>query len=360
MITKEHFRQLNIRAFPQHLWYDPKVIVLGVNNVCNLHCKMCDVGTQTLDTNFAQNLLGSKPLNMPLDLLKNIIDQMATDFPKTPLAYAFTEPLVYTHLIESLSYAKEKGVPTSLTTNGLGLKHKAEKLVKAGLGQINISLDGTAAIHNEIRGHKSSFEQAIEGIIELGKFENPPKITLIFAITTWNTGNLKGFIDFFRALPITEIGFMHTQFADPQSVENHNQIWGDVYPATVSNIAETQLETMDIDLLWEQITQIKSEKYPFNYYFSPNITTKEDLKTYYFKPEIFMAKRCQAIFGNMMIKSNGSVIPAHGRCYNLEVGNVYENDLKSIWNSSVLSKFRKDVSENGGFLPACSRCCSAV
>ena len=60
-----------------------------------------------------------------------------------------------------------------------------------------------------------------------------------------------------------------------------------------------------------------------------------------------------------MIKSDGSVIPAHGRCYNLNLGNIYSESLKEIWRSTVLNNFRDNLINNGGQLPACSRCCSA-
>jgi len=62
---------------------------------------MCDVGTESYETTFAQNLVGTQPLNMPLELIKTIIDQTANNFPKAKLGYAFTEPLIYPHLIES-------------------------------------------------------------------------------------------------------------------------------------------------------------------------------------------------------------------------------------------------------------------
>ncbi|MCB0646426.1 MAG: SPASM domain-containing protein [Saprospiraceae bacterium] len=41
------------------------------------------------------------------------------------------------------------------------------------------------------------------------------------------------------------------------------------------------------------------------------------------------------------------------------VGTLYDQSLKEIWNSQVFSKFRLEISDAGGFFPACSRCCSA-
>jgi len=133
---------INRKSYPKHLFYEPQWMVLGVNNICNLHCKMCDVGTKSLETNFAVNLVGTKPLHMPLELFQRIADQTSKYFPKTKLGYAFTEPLIYKHLEESLDYANHKKLFTSLTTNALNLRQKAEEMVKGGLNELFISLDG--------------------------------------------------------------------------------------------------------------------------------------------------------------------------------------------------------------------------
>ena len=352
-------KQLNHKLYPAKTFFAPKWVVLGVNNVCNLHCKMCDVGTQNLESNFAQNLVGTHPINMPLELIQKIIDQTARYFPKSQLAYAFTEPLVYPHLVESLEYANEKGLYTTITTNALTLPHKAEKLVNAGLNEIFVSLDGPQDIHNEIRGHKKSFQKALEGIEKLKTFKNAPKVSIICAITEWNIGHLKSFADSFKGSGIDEIAFMHTQFTDPQMAFIHNQKWEGIYPATDSNLDMVDFDNMDLPLLMDEIKQIRSEQYPFHIYFSPEINSEEELDKYYMHSDQFIGKYCHAIFTSIMIKSDGSSIPAHGRCYNIDVGNIYNDSLKEIWNSSVLGKFRSTVMAEGGFLPACSRCCSA-
>jgi len=85
----------------------------------------------------------------------------------------------------------------------------------------------------------------------------------------------------------------------------------------------------------------------------------QKLELFYKQPQLFYGKRCYDVFRTMMIKSNGEVIPAHGRCYNLKIGNIYDQNLKTIWNSEVVARFRKDLNQAGGLLPACSRCCSA-
>lgn len=357
MITK--LKSLNKRVLPSKLYFDPDWIVLGVNNVCNLHCKMCDVGNENLESNFAQNLVGTHPINMPLELITKVIDQMAVEFPNSKLAYAFTEPLVYPHLIESLEYANFKGLVTTVTTNALTLKQKAVSLSQTGLDELYVSLDGPSDIHNEIRGHKKSFQKALEGIQLLAQQEHVPKISVICAITEWNIGHLEELMDALEPLPIEEIGFMHTQFTTKKAAELHNASrWGAVYPAVDSNIDEIDFSKMDLELLLKEIQSIHERKGNLKSFFSPEINTIERLKEYYLEPEKIIGNYCNAIFTNMMIKSDGSVIPAHGRCYNLDIGSVYDSSLAEIWNSPVAGRLRTDLMKAGGLFPACARCCS--
>lgn len=354
-------KNINKKYLPKNYKFAPEWIVLGVNNVCNLHCKMCDVGTKNLESNFAQNLVGTHPINMPLVLIKKIIDEISNFYPKSKLAYAFTEPLVYPHVIESLEYANQKKIYTTLTTNALTLNQKAVELSEVNLDELFVSLDGPEIIHNEIRGHKKSFQKALSGIKKLTEQTHVPKITVICAITEWNIGHLFSFLSELRSLPIKEVAFMHTQFNTLKSADLHNQSqWGKSYPSTESNMDYINFENMDLKTLSKEILKIKSTQHPFSIYFSPEISTEKELNTYYKEHQTFIGKSCNAVYTNMMIKSDGSVIPAHGRCYNLEIGNVYKNSLKEIWNSSVISKFRNDLKLAGGLFPGCSRCCSAV
>lgn len=357
-MISEKLRQINSKFYPKYNLFPPKWIVLGVNNICNLHCKMCDVGTENYETTFAQNLVGTHPVNMPLALIKRIIDQTALFFPKTKLGYAFTEPLIYPHLIESLAYAQEKGIYTTVTSNALTLKQKARALVEAGLNELFVSLDGIAEVHNKIRGNKKSFEKAIEGIEELASYADCPKITLIYAITQWNTDCMLQFLEEVKSYKISEVAFMHTQFTNGEIAAIHNSKYGNLYPSTISNIQQLDFSELNLIKLADTLRSIKQNSYPFSIYFSPELITANELEMYYFHPEKILGNHCNDVFSNLMVKSDGSVIPSHGRCYNLTVGNIYEDTLKNIWNSPTFNKFRADIMQAGGYFDACSRCCS--
>lgn len=359
MLSEKILKYFNRNYCTSKYYFSPNWIVLGVNNVCNLHCKMCDVGTQNLTTNFAKNLVGTSPLNMPLDLIKKVIDQTHTYYPKAKIGYAFTEPLVYLYLQESLAYCKSKKIQTSITTNGLTLKKHAEELVKNGLGELNISLDGPQEIHNHIRGNQKSFQKAIEGIKEIFKYNPKQEVSVYCVITEWNIGELVNFVSYLKEFPLKNIGFMHANFTTNNIAETHNSIFGDKYFATTSNLDEINFDNYDFDLLWEEIKQIKQLN-DNRIVFSPEIESFEKLKLFYFSPEIKIKNECREVYSSIMIKSDGSVIPAHGRCYNLTIGNLHNNNLNEIWNSVVMTTFRKDLKKNNGMLTACTRCCSAI
>jgi MoaA/NifB/PqqE/SkfB family radical SAM enzyme len=359
MNLADKLTRLNRQFLPGHLFHGPEWLVLGVNNTCNLHCKMCDVGVNYQESNFYQNLMGAKPIHMPIELFKKIADQASGYYPNVKLGYAFTEPLVYKHLTESLKYAAGKNLHTSITTNALNLRKMADQLVEGELKELFVSLDGPADIHNEIRGYKLSFEKAVEGIEYLLQQHKRPQISVFCAITQWNIGRLKEFLDYFKNHSLTRIGFMHTNYTPESVAETHNILYGGKYPATPSNMQDINIGDYNLDALHEEIKEIKSTHYPFPVSFSPDISTKELLEQFYLHPEKAVGKKCHDVFNNIMIKSNGDVIPAHGRCYNLTIGNLYNETLPDIWNSKVIAGFRKDLNRAGGLLPACSRCCSA-
>jgi MoaA/NifB/PqqE/SkfB family radical SAM enzyme len=304
--------------------------------------------------------MGSHPVNMPLELIKKIIDETALYFPNAKLGYAFTEPSIYPHLVESLEYAKKKKLFTTLTTNGLNLSKLAEKLVNAGLNELYVSLDGVPEIHNKIRGHVRSFESAFDGIKQITSLSNGSlKISVYCTITEWNFNSLAEFVHLFRGMPLKEIGFMHTNYTTDAIMKRHNEKFGNTYPASVSSMVGINMSNIDINVLKNEIEKVKQLNPGYRVTFSPEISTIEDLNTFYFKPGKFIGKICNDTFRNIMVKSDGTVIPSHGRCYKVTAGNIYEKSLKEIWNSEAIAGFRKLLIKEGGLLPACSRCCSA-
>jgi MoaA/NifB/PqqE/SkfB family radical SAM enzyme len=360
ILLQNRVKKLNQKIVPRHLFYGPDWVILGVNNACNLHCKMCDIGNGNTESNFSQIVTGSKPLNMPLELFKRICDELVKFNPKPKIGFVYTEPLIYPHLLASLDYAQQKGIFTAIVTNGLKLKDLAYELSMSGLKSLNVSLDGPPETHNKIRGNSHSFELAFAGIKKILELsQNKIKISVCHTITEWNYDKMTGFLHYFKDLPLEQIAFLHPNFVSDLMALKHNERWGNVYPATESCLSNMNLDKISLSVLLVQIREIRKIVLQFPVSFYPDFDNLSALSVYYNDHDQTIGKQCQDVMRNIMVKSNGDVLPGIGRCYNITVGNLYQNSLKKIWNSKTLAQFRSDLIKSGGLMPGCNRCCGA-
>lgn len=335
----------------------PETIVLGVNNICNLHCVMCDVGTGTSTSAFARSLTGARPVNMPEDLLRRVIDEAALFRPRPEIGFAFTEPGIYPHLAVGIAHAHRSGLRTSLTTNGWTLRHLAADLADAGLDLLYVSLDGPPDVHDAVRRKPGSFTAAADGIVELNRLRSIPT-NVCFAVTNENHAHIAPFLRSISHLPLASVILMHTNFVTPEMVGAHNQVHRTRYPAAVSSLARFDPEKVDTAVLSRELAEAAAPgQFPFRVDVQPSLLAKEDLDKYYRASSTPIGKRCIDPHRFLMVKSSGDVIAAHGRCYDVRVGNLYDERLARIWNSEPMRAFRSTLVRSGGMLPACTRCC---
>ena len=335
----------------------PGHVVLGVNNFCNLRCLMCDVGTGNSETNFGANLMGARTKSMPWELFQSIADDMAAFCPEARLGFAFTEPLAWRPLGDALAYASALGLYATVTTNGLLLPKRAAEFGGGRCRGLFVSLDGPAALHDRIRRHNGSFARAVEGIRAVAALQDAPEISVFCTISEHNVGHLKTFLTDISDLPLKHVGLIHNNFVTPAMANEHNVLYGATYPATPSNSFESDPTTIDIVRLADELADIKASTWPFSVTIQPDRTSEADLDIYYHHPSQFVGRRCHDAFRILMVDADGESVPVHGRCYRFPIANVREAGLEGIWNHSNIEALRTALSEAGGLLPACSRCC---
>jgi radical SAM protein with 4Fe4S-binding SPASM domain len=94
---------------------------------------------------------------------------------------------------------------------------------------------------------------------------------------------------------------------------------------------------------------------------TPNFSNREGVDTFYRDPLTSVSgPGCTDPWKMMMIKTDGTVIPAHSRCYNFSIGNIRTTSLQELWNNDRFREFRQTLRQAGGTLPACARCCGAL
>jgi radical SAM protein with 4Fe4S-binding SPASM domain len=120
---------------PYRIWVEP-------TNRCNLACVMCP------NKDFEKNDLGF----MDFDLYRKIIDE-AKDFVYDMNIHHRGESTLHPQLVEMIRYAKHRGLPIKLHTNGTTLTEALSiELIRSGLDLISFSFDGyTPEVYESIR-----------------------------------------------------------------------------------------------------------------------------------------------------------------------------------------------------------------
>ncbi len=330
----------------------PSVIEMGLSGICNINppCVMC----------YSRN---SKSRIERPHLPQNIIDKM---MPYLNYAEAVSlhgsegETLLSPSLLDILSSIDTKRVYTVFASNGLLLtKEISERLISAGLKEINISVDAAHPdTYYKIRNN-DGFHMLCNNIKEVVKIKkergiSSPKITINMAIMKENCLELPEFIDLAHELGVSSVQ-IRLLVPIPENYEvNTDKINFNYYEQRVSpnsdvfkrivNIANIKTKQYGITLLADnpEIIALLGEN---SLRFTNRITltllgdNKDDLSS-------IMQEEPKCIFPwkNIIIDLNGAV---RFCCHSRQVlGNLNEEDLSEIWNGKIAQDARKDLLRN--------------
>lgn len=130
---------------------------------CNAACKHC--GSSAEKRKYEGELTTEE--------IKNAFRQIANDMDASTIFVDVTggEPLVRKDLCDVMEYAtNELGFHWGMTTNGILLNEEnIEKLRKANMETVSISIDGLEDTHNKFRGVPNSYQTIINNIKNLKK-----------------------------------------------------------------------------------------------------------------------------------------------------------------------------------------------
>lgn len=334
----------------------PLTLYFSINSVCNLRCKMCDVGMFNEEGMFYKNLRIDRKLHeIDINVFKRIIDEVHQDGPF--ISFNSTEPLMYKPLPEAIEYCTRHGLKTGVTTGAYTLPKLASALAEAGLSRLAVSMDGPPDVHNHIRGRQDSFDQSYKGIEAFAaacrKLGREPEIYINCTISNLNHARLVDFYQSISPLPISNLTFTYMWFINSSTAQEQNQLFGDKYDVTESCFSEwIDPLAVDVDVLYDQIQQLEGKP---TVYFSPKMT-REQLEVYFHKPDQFVNKsgRCLATWFFLQILADGKVI-VYTRCHSKPMGNINTQSIGEIWNGAEVKQWRKFI-QNVGRMPMCKRC----
>lgn len=334
---------------------NPLTIYWSINSVCNLRCKMCDVGTANEEGTFFKTLRIDRKLHeIPIELFKSVVDEVKSTKPM--MAINSTEPLMYKPIVEAVDYCSSLSIPVAITTGAYKLPELAKDLVKAGLTRLNVSIDGPEEVHNSIRGRKDVFQKAIEGIQvfdeESKRLQRRAEIYINCTITNLNYDKIKELFDSLKNVNYTNLNFVLMWYLSPGIVEKQNEKYEN-YKISVSCFdSHVNPQNVKTDILKEQLELVKSEP-KVNFLFKKN----SDWIDFYFKnhDEIFPSSPgCMASWFFTQILADGKVV-VYTRCHTEPLGNIHNDKLLDIWNGDKMKNWRSFIKKEQT-MPMCARC----
>ncbi len=116
------------------VWGRPFMMMVEPTNFCNLKCPLCPSGNGEMTR--ARG-------NMGLDDFRRLLDD-AGDHLVLLMLWNQGEPFINKDLLEMIAYARSKRIPTITSTNGhyVRTEEQAEAVVRSGLSEMIVSLDG--------------------------------------------------------------------------------------------------------------------------------------------------------------------------------------------------------------------------
>jgi radical SAM protein with 4Fe4S-binding SPASM domain len=177
------------------------LVVWNTTNRCNLSCKHCYLNAE--DREYEQELTNAEARAF-------IEDIAAMQCPV--LLFSGGEPLLRKDLFELAAYAKSLGLRPVLSSNGtLITPEMAKKLADAGFQYVGVSIDGLEEIHDQFRGRKGAFRDAIQGLKNAAAAGL--KIGVRFTVNAENVKDLPAVIDYVAEAGIPRFCMYHLVYA---------------------------------------------------------------------------------------------------------------------------------------------------
>jgi radical SAM protein with 4Fe4S-binding SPASM domain len=337
----------------------PEAITFFLTRLCNLRCKMCgqwgDVGaTRSEDVENLKNWL-------TFDEVKVVLDEVKKYKPNITLFGG--EPLMHPDILDIMRAVKKLRLHGLIITNGTLLEKVAQDLVETGWDELNVSIDGHGALHDEIRALPGVFDRIMAGIDEVNKFKESfkrakPFINIQCTISAHNYEKLDQLLYVAKRAKANSLTFHNLIFLKPGHLEEQKKI-DDLLGCSSRDWEGFVFEPgIDPKKLFEKMRLVLAKKRDFRDFsvdFYPNFSERS-LKAYYANQDDLSqeaALKCVSPWICAYVFPEGEVRPCLNCSYSF--GNVKRQPFARIWNSEKAVLYRQTLKREGVF-PVCRRC----
>ena len=177
------------------------IVVWSSTRTCNLNCIHC----------YSESTAEKHDNELSTAEGKMLIDDLS-DFKVPSLLFSGGEPLMRNDIFDLIEYSTSKGLRTVLSTNGTLINEEtAQRLKKASISYVGISLDGIGEKNDEFRGKAGAFEKTKNAFKYC--FDAELRVGLRLTLTQHNFDSLNSIFDFIDENSIPRVCFYHLAYS---------------------------------------------------------------------------------------------------------------------------------------------------
>jgi len=275
---------------------------------------------------------------------KRIVDQ-AADFGATFFGITGGQPMLRKDLFEVLDYATEKGLSTSIITDGRLITESAYKKFIKNQTKISVSIDGAEVTNDVIRG-KGAYEAAVKAIERFSKKKLLNCLVYTFAnagdVTNVNEADMRHVLDLARKYGARWVVF-------------HGMVPFSKDKATLKADPTPSQYEWACNKLYD-LTAEYNGKPGINVYlpFYARIAKERGMPNFEEWYNSFFLGRC--FFGKFFsVAENGDAIPcSYNDAY--RIANIKDKPLKQIWREMQDNAFFKKAQDKANIKGKCGVC----
>jgi len=325
--------------------YPPETVNLYPTAGCNLKCAMCFV-----------RFTRSGP-DLGIEEWKKIIDQVKIFRPRIHLSGG--EPFLYKDIIALIEYTRRAGLFLHITTNGTFLEKSADAILKLGVNQIDISIDGLKETHDQVRGVSGTFDKVLAGLDKLKRTKAGlalPVIKLNSILNFERPSDMEKLLAVISDCGVAEAQFIHPLFLDAGAVETHRQYLKKYLNRDVNGWTHAdryQVKPANLNEVFAVTERMKQNKLVRVTVF-PDFDTEQAAAYYNGDRQLTALVRpsCRAMWDTATILANGDL----ESCPDYVVGNCLEMPFTALWNSEPMRFLRLRI-RYGAYFSVCRGCC---
>jgi MoaA/NifB/PqqE/SkfB family radical SAM enzyme len=314
--------------------YSLPVLVLMPHSACNCRCVMCDIW---------------KANHNKKELTLEQLEVHAKTFEKLnvkEIVFSGGEALMHSNLWNLCKLLKKKSTKLTLLSTGLLLEKNAQNIV-ANLDEVIISVDGSSAVHDQIRNIPNGYEKIRNGIAAIKEIKPRFRVTARCVLQRYNYRDFINTVKSAKIIGLDQISFLAADITT--SAFNHSKLTEE----RVNEIALTKGEALEFEnILKNSFVELSRE---YESHFIAERPDKMMRVVQYYRAingeGKFPLVKCNAPWVSAVIESNGDVMPCF---FHKSYGNIHEANLIDILNSDQARSFRKnlDMEKND----VCAKC----